>query len=188
IATSRSLRARVSARRAELGEIRSQLCHFCGSEPPDWEKSVVIKGKKETRREYHYRSTTIYYAVLAKILRRCARCARFHDSLRKTENVVTIGAVSSCAGVAFIILSAIGGWEEWGCALVLPILGIILAAYTIGSICLSHLSRRWTPTNHRKYGDYKDSEEARALLREGYTLEVDWSSNAVASFKSSKGS
>lgn len=183
IATARSLRTRMSASRAELKEIRTQLCYFCESEPLDLDKSVVIKGKKETRREYHFNRTTVHYAVRLKILRRCARCARFHGYLRTIEIGSMIGAAPSCAGVALLLLSAIEDWTDMGCFLVLPLLGVIGAVVAIGSACRSLLVRRLTPTNHRRYGDYKDSEEAKALGREGYSLEADWSSTAVKSLK-----
>ncbi len=84
IASAQSLRERVSSFQAELVESRKRLCQFCKTERPDYEKSVVLKGKKETGRETHYRTTTIHYAIQYAIVYRCGHCARLHDFVRQT--------------------------------------------------------------------------------------------------------
>jgi hypothetical protein len=84
IASAQSLRDRIGSFQSELVEARGRLCHFCKTEAPDYEKSVVLKGKKETGRERHFNTTTIHYAIRYGIVLRCARCARLHDFIRHT--------------------------------------------------------------------------------------------------------
>jgi hypothetical protein len=79
ISSARSLRERVRSYRRDLAESEKRLCHFCKTKRPDYNKSVVLKGQKETRREYHFNSTTIHYAIRYGIILRCERCARLHD-------------------------------------------------------------------------------------------------------------
>lgn len=102
IASAQSLRERVSSFQNELVESRNRLCYFCKTERPNYEKSVVLRGQKETGRERHFNSTTIHYAIRYGIVLRCGRCARLHDFIRKT-------------GLAFWLLGAPGflivvGW------------------------------------------------------------------------------
>jgi hypothetical protein len=178
MATAQSLRARVSASKAELAEVRSRFCHFCRSEPPDFDKAVVLKGRKDTHVERHGNLTITNYTVVWRPLRRCARCARFHDYMRTTVTSTVLGGVASLAGIAFIVNSVV---TDLGCVL---FAGFIVTSLVFGSVCQNLLLRMLTPKNHRRYGDYRDSEEARRLSAEGYSgVEVDWSSNAWASIK-----
>jgi len=82
LASAKSLRERVGAYRKQLETARTRLCHFCKDAQPDYDRSVVLRGKKETRRERHFNSTTIYYAIRYAIVLRCGRCARHHDFIR----------------------------------------------------------------------------------------------------------
>ena len=83
IASAQSLRERVATRRREIEEARTRLCHFCKTGLPDYEKSVVLHGRKETGREHNFNSTTVYYSIRYAIVLRCARCAKLHDYVRR---------------------------------------------------------------------------------------------------------
>jgi hypothetical protein len=101
IATANSLKERVSGYEKELEQARTRVCYFCGG-APDYDRSVVLNGKKETHREHHFNRTTIHYAVRSAIVLRCARCAQLHDYINKVGMLISI---CSTPGILAIIIS-----------------------------------------------------------------------------------
>ena len=99
LASARSLRERVGAYRKELEAARTRLCHFCKNAPPDYDKSVVLHGRKETGREYGYNVTTVHFMVRYGIVPRCACCAKHHDFIQHVAL-----AVCFCAAPGLILL------------------------------------------------------------------------------------
>ena len=90
---AQSLRERLNSFQAELVELRSRMCHFCKTNKPDYDKSVVLKGMKETHREETYSSTLIHYRVQYQVVFRCPRCARQHDFIRHTGWALSLAAL-----------------------------------------------------------------------------------------------
>jgi hypothetical protein len=195
IGAAQSLRERVATCRKEMSEARERICEFCKIEDPDYEKSVVLKGKKETGREHHFNSTTIYYTVRHAIMLRCARCAQLHDFVRRAGTVVGFAsaagfgmfaweymapisaAIISVAPQAGLVIFAAAVFAFGAAVFLVPLLGL---PFGLGALTTSLLSKYVTPAGHRRCGDYDDSKSAVELRRDGYGIEVDWSSNALA--------
>ena len=55
-----------------------------------------------------------------------------------------------------------------------------LAMLTRSILCASV-----TPSNHRKLGEYQDSKGNIELVRDGYSVERNWGSNALANIPKS---
>ena len=91
VATAQSLCERIATYEKELEVAKTRLCHFCKTGQPDYDKSVVLKGKKETHRERHFNSTTIHYALRWAIVLRCARCAEAHSYVTNASKVLMAG-------------------------------------------------------------------------------------------------
>lgn len=85
IASAQSIREKVAAFGEELVESRKRLCHFCRVAPPDYDKCVVLKGKKETGRTTSGNTTTVHYSLQWALVYRCEPCAKLHDFIRKTS-------------------------------------------------------------------------------------------------------
>ena len=73
LAAADSLKERISAMVTRVNGFEHYACHFCKSREMKLERSVVIKGKRESHRTYGYNSTTVHYVVNANIVPRCAR-------------------------------------------------------------------------------------------------------------------
>jgi hypothetical protein len=181
LAGAASLRERVKSFRGEMEEARKRLCQFCKTEPPDYEKSVVLEGKKETGRESSYNSTTIYYSLRYEIVLRCERCARFHDFEHNFGIYMTAALLAPVAvlSIPFLLLLLFTCWGAVIAAAVVPyIVKFFLWAFSSGLALLV------TPKGHRRYGDYRDTEGVQRLHAEGYfTIKPDWRSTAVSNIK-----
>ena len=112
IASAQSLRERVAALREQQNEQRERICHFCKVNDPDYDCSVVLSGKKETGREEHFRSTTVFYEIRRGIVLRCARCAKFHDFERSIARWFTAITVIGAGIVAVMVFAAIPAAPE----------------------------------------------------------------------------
>jgi hypothetical protein len=82
IASAGSLRERIATLRSQHQERREFVCHYCQENDPDFEKSVMLRGKKETGRTRKGNVTTIHSLIMYRSILRCGRCAAFHDYLR----------------------------------------------------------------------------------------------------------
>jgi hypothetical protein len=190
LASARSLQERISSFGKELEEARNRLCYFCG-ETPDYEKSVVLNGKKETGRQTYGNTTTVYYERRYAIILRCDRCARLHDFVRTGGSAIG----------TLIILVTISGVLLFGRNLLLLLIEAALSCRFVGILLLigsfwafvflcgvivaatrSMIARSVSPAEHKRYGDYMASDSYKALAREfvtKFTIEPDWRSNAI---------
>jgi hypothetical protein len=173
LAAAKSLRERVSFYCTELEEARKRLCHFCKTGAPDYEKSVVLEGKKETGRVRNYNSTTVYYSVRYGLVLRCARCARFHDFLRKVSIVCGLSVVPVFYPIGTLLPDAV--CLVFGAAIVVPL--------GLGAAIRYTLARVLAPAGHTLYGNYKDTEGERSLKAERYNITPHWESDAFNRFK-----
>lgn len=88
IIEAKSLRDRLESFRKDIEDARRNVCHFCRTERPEYERLVVLHGKKETGRTREFNRTTIHYLVTKAFVLRCSRCARLHDFIRWTGHFV----------------------------------------------------------------------------------------------------
>ncbi len=102
-ASAQSLRERIASLKIQQQEMRERVCQFCKTRDPDYDKSVVLTGKKETGREHSFNSTTIFYEIRHSLILRCARCATFHAFVRKVSGWL---ATLSMALIALIAWTA----------------------------------------------------------------------------------
>ncbi len=180
IASAQSLKERLTSFQAEVVEARARVCQFCKDQDPDYEKSVVLTGKKETKREYNFGSTTVHYALRYKLMLRCARCARLHDY---EERLVHLLVGVSLAFVAIMIFGEISFDELVGVAIYLAVftgLGVVFGLNWLFRILVGSIV---TPSNHRRIGKFRDTEGATELKGDGYSVRAAWSSNAVSKIK-----
>ena len=104
-ASAQSLRERIASLRTQHQEMRERVCHFCKTRDPDYDNSVVLKGKKETGREQtSYNEITVYYAIRHALILRCARCATLHDFIRKISMMLATLTVALIAAILWIFL------------------------------------------------------------------------------------
>jgi len=192
LATAASLRERVNFFQREVEEARNRLCYFCKTGQPNYDKSVVLKGKKETGRVRNYNSTTVYYSFRYLPVLRCERCANFHDFLRHFGILTT-----------WFVALPITGFMIWffaplliyvlGALVVICWLGIFLLIAVVSAIVkllaktpgffAARLARWLTPPDHRRYGETDYTAES-LLYAEGYGIEsTDWRSNAISKLK-----
>jgi len=181
LAGAASLRERVSFYRNELEEAKKHLCHYCKTGAPDYEKSVVLKGKKETDRVHNYNSTTIYYGLRYAIILRCERCARFHDFIYKFGWLNAMFLIPTILIVSLPILISL---LFIVCFVGIFVVSYLPAAFTFIATCISLLlARIVTPEGHTRYGQYRDTEAMHSLSAEGYSIEVDWRSTAISAIQ-----
>jgi hypothetical protein len=191
LASAQSLRERADEYRKELDEAASRLCTFCKTEKPDYDKSVVITGKKETGRKSKFLSgTTIYYNLRYKLMFRCARCARFHDFIGR---VGFIGGLGSLVGLGILSYNLVGRWlfetagESSGRAAVALFLAglaaLVLPAWAFATVLSQAFSVATAPSSHQKKGHFKDHAGAVELKKEGYQVTADWRSDALSHIK-----
>jgi hypothetical protein len=106
--TAESMKSRVKGYEKELEERRTRLCHFCKTGNPDYDKSVVLRGKKETGRTRNYGSTTIYFNLRYGVVMRCTRCANFHQYIR---NVGLALWFALAPGLIYLCVLMLGGFD-----------------------------------------------------------------------------
>ncbi|HVG19626.1 MAG TPA: hypothetical protein VNI02_11275 [Blastocatellia bacterium] len=189
LAAAASLRERVHFFQSELEEARKRLCHFCKTGVPDYEKSVVLEGKRETHRETVGNSTTIYIGIQYGIIMRCERCAFFHDFIWKVGICIMWGLfpalcflIVPLTGIALILflgLGAIRADHIVDTAVFVPRLVANFSSYAV--------ARFITPSGYRRYGDHRDTEAWHTLRSEGYSIDVKWKSTAISEIKDRQG-
>jgi hypothetical protein len=191
LAGAKSLRERVGFFRKELEEARKRLCHFCKTGAPDFEKSVVLEGKKVTGVTREYNTTTTHYGISYATVARCERCALFHQFLRQV-GLLTVGSLYPLIITIALLPAVLIAWSmiagtKHGMVVYLVILGALfylpfvflklpgwLAKTTSSAVC------EWlAPEGHARYGDHAGTEGERTLLAEGYTITSDWRIDAV---------
>jgi hypothetical protein len=189
VASAEALRIRINSFRKELVEVKNRLCYYCG-EAPDYESSVVLKGKKETGRSTSGNTTTIHYEIRYGIILRCARCAKLHDFLRSAgflAGAATLPAIayplcSSLYSVGleglFIAIFAYFWAVIVGIAIAGSLVVVVIAAILEGISLV--LARFITPSEYKRYGNYRDAEAYHSLRNENYGVTPDWRSNAVS--------
>jgi hypothetical protein len=108
IITAQSLRERLTAFQTELAESRKRICYYCQTELPDYEKSVVLKGKKVTNVERFGNTTRTTYAIRHAWVLRCGRCARLHDFVRRTGHALWLAMAPGVVILCIWFLSVVG--------------------------------------------------------------------------------
>jgi hypothetical protein len=192
MATAKSLRERVNFYRKELEEAKSRVCYFCKTGEPDYDKSVVLEGKKVTGSEYKGNTHITYYGIRYGIVLRCARCARFHDYIGKV-GILAVLAIGP--GLVALLLPLVGAniEELFKAVFSLGILSVIIALF-IGSALLAVFEQvplgvkyavalAITPSGHPRYGEYKDTDTYHSLKSEGYSVTAHWKSDTVSSLE-----
>ena len=108
LTTARSLIERLELFQKELEQRRKNVCYYCRTAKPTWEKYVVLSGKKETGRTRNFNRTTIHYQTTKDIVPRCDNCADRHDYIRKTVRHIWIAGVVSLFLVAMVFAALPG--------------------------------------------------------------------------------
>lgn len=186
LASAKSLKERINSFRNELEEAKKRLCHFC-NETPDYDKSVVIEGRVVTGVDHNFSETVTHYMIRYEIILRCARCARFHDFVRRAGTLVFVAILP-------LILTVFGSFIFGFIGCLIPII------FIGGGFVLTFIGNcfRWfinairrtvawfiTPPECRCYGDYKNTEAYNSMTYENYSdIKTDWRSNAVSYIKS----
>ncbi len=200
IALSNSVQERINTYRSQINQWHQYAtCHFCEKRRSDPNYPVVVKGKKETHREYGFNSTTIYYSIKSVIVPRCENCADFHQFINVTS--IYCGIVYSFLVIAIIYIVGISGFFEFtgkifdfisnkgdsgvGRIAHFLITCLFLASpWFIKSVLRNILAFKLTPKGQKSFSDIKKTKTYRELLAEGYFFEkIDSSKNALKKAK-----
>ena len=190
VASADSMKGRIDNHATRLDGLSRWECHFCRSREMDPQYSAVLTGKKETHRTRSFNQTTIHYLIKRDILQRCERCADIHAFFHKTAGWVAIGLAIPFTIVCLVVLfrylaarqNTFNYGQDWGFPAVVG-LSVIGFLY-IGSGCL--IARRiaamiLTPRKERRYWNYKESRQYKALRVEHFgEFKLDFRKNAFA--------
>jgi hypothetical protein len=67
---------------------------------------------------------------------------------------------------------------------ILLLIGLVKALPIVFRIfCRNCIAAFVTPTGHRKYGEYEESESYSSLVKEGFGVQPRWASDSVAKIK-----
>ncbi|MEO1262700.1 MAG: hypothetical protein AAFZ15_28090 [Bacteroidota bacterium] len=76
VATAQSLKSKINNFQKKIKEYHEfSTCYFCSCRASDPNYPVVLKGRKETSREYN----TVYYSIKHTVIPRCLRCAKMQN-------------------------------------------------------------------------------------------------------------
>ncbi len=182
-ASATSLKERVSSFQAELVQDRQLMCQFCKTERPNFERSVVLKGKKVTGVTYSGNTRTTHYLLRNMPMLRCDRCAKLHDYVLTIEKIAAFFVVGFPAAV-LLLYGGVGALFAGGIfTLVLGWIFIYGVIWVITRIIRASVAGALTPSDHRKIGEVDDAEGTLALQREGFGVTPDFSINAIAKIK-----
>jgi hypothetical protein len=184
LASADSLKERITAAVSRINGFEHYSCHFCKSREMDLNRSVVIKGKRESHRTFGFNSTTVHYLVKANVVPRCSRCSDLHaycwncsSTTRQTLGIALVG------GIGYVTWAkSLGAQYELGGFL-------LLAAGTALILWLSGLIIRWTaawlatPRGERRYWRASTAKSYQEMTSEGYKLSVDYRRDAFAQFR-----
>ncbi len=181
LAAADSLKERISAMVTRVNGFEHYACHFCKSREMKLERSVVIKGKRESHRTYGYNSTTVHYVVNANIVPRCARCSTLHSfcwdcssTIRKALGVaLAIALVYLVRAKVFGADPELGGFLVFGAAAALVLWLSGLLARRIAALLA-------TPRGERRYWSASKAKSYQEMESEGYKLSVDYRPDAFA--------
>ncbi|MEI9988463.1 MAG: hypothetical protein WDM86_00345 [Rhizomicrobium sp.] len=80
---AQSLRERIASLRTQQNQQREHVCYFCQENEPDYDRSVVLHGKRFERQTHKFGQTTNHYTITDRLVLRCARCAKLHQYVRQ---------------------------------------------------------------------------------------------------------
>ena len=170
LASADSLKQRIATAVTRLNGFEHYACHFCQSREMDLQRSVVIKGKRESHRTYGFNSTTIHYMIKANIIPRCSRCCDLHAYLLECRlNGTGALGVALAAGFAYLIWAKpFGSDAELGVYLLLA--GVRGAASLASGHSWPAGSRRCsgTPRGERRYWRARTAKQYKEMESEGY--------------------
>jgi hypothetical protein len=185
MAAARSLKERVNFYRKELEEASKRVCHFCKTGKPDYDKSVVLEGRKATRTEQRGNTITTYYAIRYGIVLRCERCARFHDFLGRLALLVFLALAPGILIIFYPIIAGaaifLGVIAIYGGFALIPFLG-----RGFRSLFRYVVAVELTPSGHGRYGKHKNTDTYYSLKSEGYSVRAHWKSDAVRSLENKR--
>ena len=187
LASADSLKERIATAVSRINGFEHYACHFCKSREMDLQKSVVIKGKRESHRTHGFNSTTIHFLVKANVIPRCSRCSDLHAYFWKCGSTgrQALG-VALTAGFAYLIWAkAFGSDAELG--------GLLLFAGVAALLVwLAGFTVRWiaailaTPRGERRYWRSRTAKAYREMESEGYQLTVDYRRDAFQSLRNAQ--
>jgi hypothetical protein len=184
LASADSLKQRIAAVVSRINGFEHYACHFCKTREMDLQKSVVIKGKRESHRTHGFNSTTIHFTVKANVIPRCGRCSDLHAYFWKCGSTgrQALG-VALVAGFAYLVWAKafgtdaeLGGFLLFAGAAALLVWLTGLAVSPIAAILA-------TPRGERRYWRSRTAKAYREMESEGFKLTVDYSRDAFQVFK-----
>lgn len=197
-ASAQSLRERIATYEKELEVAKTRLCHFCKTAEPDYEQSVVLRGKKETHREYLGGSTRIHYALRWAIVLRCGDCGKRHVYIRRSAAVAVAALLPLLILAGFMLYSSMYPhtssyyYSRRNDPTFFVVMGSIFGLYGFvrgGHYLLSELIAAFvTPWQHASLRNMKKTEAYLSLRREFFNdIKPDWRTDAIARLKKERG-
>jgi hypothetical protein len=179
LAAADSLKERISAMVTRVNGFEHYACHFCKSREMNLERSVVIKGKRESHRTYGFNSTTVHYLVNANIVPRCARCSTLHSFCWDCSSTIrqALGVALAFALVYLVRVKAFGSDPELGGFLVFGA-AAALVLWLSGLLARRIAALLATPRGERRYWRASTAKSYQEMESEGYKLSVDYRPDA----------
>jgi hypothetical protein len=176
LASADSIKHRISSAVARLDGLARYACHFCKTNEMDLDRSVVLKGKKESHRTYGFNSTTIHYILTRDIVQRCPRCAQLHEYLNSVAlwTRICLGTVGVLLAIRIVVEhnDAIIGVAIFGS------LALSILLWIVGSLARFIAKLVVTPKGENRYGDIHGAAQYKRLRSEKFGIEVDYASDS----------
>jgi hypothetical protein len=189
IAPSNSVQERINSYRSQINQWHQySTCHFCEKRKSDPEYTIVVKGKKETHREYGFNSTKIYYNIKSVIVLRCENCAHLHRFIKNTSFRFCTFSFFALIISLFGFNRIFNGLEEMKYDFWAGLIGLILIIapfFLIYWMIMSPITKRiisllFVPKGQKSLYRTKKAKSCRELLSDGYRIEkIDTSKNAL---------
>jgi uncharacterized membrane protein (DUF485 family) len=177
-----SMRERINSYLAQIKKLHKyETCHFCNKRERNPKYPMVLRGKKETGRDYGFNSTTIYYSIKPAIIPRCDNCADFHQFIHEVSIWFSVASffclIFSFFGLAFDFSVLEEAWFG-----VLVVGGIAFGIYfaIIKSLAKRVAAIILVSRGDRTFYQIHTNEGYKELISEGYNIErINLKKNAL---------
>jgi hypothetical protein len=180
LATAESLKQRIATTVTRLNGLEQWACHFCRQRDMELQRSVVIKGKRESHRTHGFNSTTIHYVIETNIIPRCARCSELHEyvwDVGKTVRAAFGVVIAGCVGI-LLWTQPLGANVEPGVYLILGAIAILLV-WAPGILARRSAAFLVTPRGERKYWKANTAKPYREMRLKGCKMTIDYRKSAL---------
>jgi hypothetical protein len=178
VAISPSVRERIKAYEDRLTDYQGAMCHFCGKRELEASSCASLSSQRETSRTRYGNTTHIQYALGARPVGRCPRCAQVHDFILRAGHLL-FGALA-----ASVLVIGILHPRTWfttvstGAGLVLMAVGVG-AAFLLGYLGRGIVARLITDRGDKRFDDYHGCRGEQGLRDDGFfSMKYDFRANA----------